>query len=45
VRAESQVFLDRVFDGGLARMFAHYLESRSLSDSERRELKALLNGK
>jgi BlaI family penicillinase repressor len=44
VRAESQMFLDRVFDGALPRMFAHYLEGRSLSDSERREIRLLLGG-
>jgi len=42
VRAESQFFLDKVFDGALVPMMAHFLEGRTLSGSERRELKSLL---
>jgi BlaI family penicillinase repressor len=42
VRAESQAFLDRVFDGALVPMFTQFLEGRSLSDSEKREIKLLL---
>jgi BlaI family penicillinase repressor len=45
VRAESQLFLDRVFDGAVVPMFAHFLENRSLSESEKRELKLVLGGK
>jgi BlaI family penicillinase repressor len=45
VRAECQSFLDRVFDGALVPMFAHYLDGRNLSDSEKRELKLLLGAK
>jgi BlaI family penicillinase repressor len=45
VRAESQSFLDRVFDGALVPMIAHFLEGRAVSDSERSELTLLLNAK
>jgi BlaI family penicillinase repressor len=45
VRAESQAFLDRVFDGALVPMLAHFLEGRGLSDSDRRELQRLLGAK
>jgi BlaI family penicillinase repressor len=42
VRAESQSFLDRVFDGALDQMLAHFLEARRISSSERHELSGLL---
>jgi BlaI family penicillinase repressor len=45
VRAEGQLFLDRVFDGALVPMLAHFLEGRSISDAERRELRLLLGAK
>jgi len=45
VRAESQAFLDRFFDGALVPMVAHFLKGRSISGSERRELIALLRPK
>ena len=45
VRAESQAFLDRVFGGALVPMLAHFLEGRSLSDSDRREVERLLGAK
>ena len=45
VRAESQAFLDRVFDGALAPMLAHFLEGRKIAESERRELALLLDAK
>ncbi len=45
VQAESQTFLDKVFDGALVPMLAHLLEGRSISVSERRELSRLLGAK
>ncbi len=45
VRAESQSFLDRIFDGALVPMLAHFLEGREISDSQRRELRLLLEAK
>jgi len=45
VRAESEAFLDRIFDGALVPMIAHFLEGQSLSDLERRELRLLLGAK
>ena len=44
VQAEGQSFLDRVFEGALAPMFAHFLQGRAISDSERKELRRLLEG-
>ena len=45
VRVASQTFLDRIFDGALVPMIAHFLEGRSFSASEERELKLLLRAK
>jgi BlaI family penicillinase repressor len=45
VQAESQAFLDRVFDGALAPMLAHFLEGRKIAESEKRELALLLDAK
>ena len=45
VRAESQSFLDRIFDGALVPMCAHFLEGRDISDSERRNLRLLVGAK
>jgi len=45
VRAESQSFLDRVFGGAVIPMLAHFLEDGRISDSERRELRLLLDEK
>ena len=45
VRAESQSFLDRVFSGAVVPMLAHFLEGRTLSDSERSQLILLLGAK
>ena len=42
VRAETQSLLDRVFDGALVPMIAHFLEGRKISESESRELSLLL---
>ncbi len=42
VRAEGQSFLDRVFEGALAPMFAHFLRGRAISEAERHELRLLL---
>jgi BlaI family penicillinase repressor len=45
VRAESQSFLDRIFDGALVPMLAHFLQGREISDSQKRELRLLLGAK
>jgi len=45
VRAQSQSFLDMVFDGALVPMLAHFLQGREISDSERQELGLLLGTK
>ena len=45
VRAEGQLFLDRIFGGALVPMLAHFLEDREISDSEKRELRLLLGEK
>lgn len=42
-RAESRSFLDRVFNGALTPMVAHFIESDGLSQEQIRELKALLD--
>ena len=41
----SQSFLERVFDGGLVPMLAHFVQSRRLSSSDLRELRGVLDGK
>ncbi len=41
-RSATHSFIDRVFDGALAPMVAHFASRRPLSDDERRELKKLL---
>ncbi|HXR08267.1 MAG TPA: BlaI/MecI/CopY family transcriptional regulator [Candidatus Acidoferrum sp.] len=45
VQAECQSFLDRVFDGALVPLFTQFLEGREISDSQRRELRLLLEAK
>ena len=45
VRAETQSLLDRVFDGSLVAMLAHFLEGRRISENETRELRLLLGVK
>jgi BlaI family penicillinase repressor len=45
ITAESKSFLDRVFDGALSPMLAHFVESRKLSPKEVAELKTLLKHK
>ena len=45
IRNEGQSFLDRVFNGSAVSLVTHFLSGRSISDSERRELKLLLGGK
>ncbi|MDR3457160.1 MAG: BlaI/MecI/CopY family transcriptional regulator [Verrucomicrobiae bacterium] len=45
ITAESQSFLDRVFDGALQPMLAHFVASRKLSPKEVAELKTLLKQK
>lgn len=45
VRVETQSLLDRVFDGSLVAMFAHFLQGRKISESEARELRLLLAAK
>ena len=42
IRAETESLLDRVFDGALVPMVAHFLEGRKISESEARELRLLL---
>jgi BlaI family penicillinase repressor len=44
VLAECRSFIDRIFEGALAPMFAHFLQGRAISDSERKELRRLLEG-
>ena len=45
IRSASQTFLDRIFDGQLVPMISHFLENRTLSAGEKRELQSLLRGK
>lgn len=40
--AESATFLERVFDGGLAPMLAHFVERTKLSPAEVKELEKIL---
>ena len=42
VRTASDSFLDRVFDGALAPMVAHFAKRRRLTPDERRELERIL---
>lgn len=42
VRAESRSFLDRVFDGALQPMMAHFVRNQKLTPKEIRELQAIL---
>ncbi len=41
----SQSFLERVFDGGLKPMLAHFVQTKKLSGSDLRELRGVLDGK
>jgi len=41
-RSAAHSFLDRVFDGALAPMVAHFVSGRGLTADEKRELKKLL---
>ncbi|HEY5792765.1 MAG TPA: BlaI/MecI/CopY family transcriptional regulator, partial [Chthoniobacterales bacterium] len=43
--AESATFLNRVFDGALSPMLAHFVESSSLNDEELAELERLVRRK
>ena len=45
IRAASQTFLDRIFDGHLVPMISHFLENQTLSAAEKRDLQGLLRGK
>jgi len=45
VRGESQLFLDRIFDGALVPMLTLFLQGRDISDSDKRELRRLLGEK
>ncbi len=45
VAEASETFLDRVFNGALRPMLAHFVESKNLSTAEIRELKRLLEEK
>lgn len=42
LRSATHSFVDRLFDGALAPMIAHFAGSRPLTPDERRELKKLL---
>jgi BlaI family penicillinase repressor len=41
----SQSFLERVFDGALAPMLAHFVESRRLSPMDLKQLREVLDGR
>ncbi len=41
-KAEAESFLDRVFDGAVSPMLAHFVKSRRLSEAELGELERLL---
>ncbi|MCX7711808.1 MAG: BlaI/MecI/CopY family transcriptional regulator [Clostridia bacterium] len=45
VKAESQSFLDRIYDGALNVMVAKFIEDRKLSKAEIEELKQILDSK
>lgn len=45
VALESESFLDRVFDGALMPMLAHFAKSKRLSPEEVQKLKDILNSK
>ncbi len=42
---EAESFLDRVFDGALSPMLAHFVRTRKLSKKELHELERILKGK
>ncbi|HTE43216.1 MAG TPA: BlaI/MecI/CopY family transcriptional regulator [Steroidobacteraceae bacterium] len=44
-RSATHSFMDRVFDGALAPMVAHFASRRALTAEEKRELKKLLDNK
>jgi BlaI family penicillinase repressor len=44
-RHATHSFIDRVFDGALAPMVAHFVSGKSLTAEEKRELKKLLSKK
>ena len=44
-RSATHSFIDRVFDGALTPMLAHFASRRTLSAEEKRELKKLLDDK
>lgn len=41
----SQSFLERVFDGGLTPMLAHFVRNRRLSPTDLKELREVLDGR
>lgn len=43
VKAETQSFLDQVFDGSLSTMMLHFAQNQKMSKSEIQELKDVLN--
>jgi BlaI family penicillinase repressor len=45
VRAESQLFLDRIHGGALVPMLAHFIKGWEISDSDKRDLRLLLGEK
>ncbi|OGV58866.1 MAG: transcriptional regulator [Lentisphaerae bacterium GWF2_52_8] len=42
IHKESQSFLDRIFDGELSPLFAHFVKSKQISRKELEELKRIL---
>jgi BlaI family penicillinase repressor len=45
IRAESETFLERFFDGALEPMLAHFVEEHPLTPAQIRELKKILDKK
>ena len=45
VRAECDAFVDRVFDGAIGPMFAHFLDHRKIPEADLRELRQRLRKK
>lgn len=42
VRKETESFVDRVFEGNVAKFFAAFAGNRKLSEKDRREIEAML---
>ena len=45
IQAESQSFLDRIFDGSVKPLLVHFAKSKKLSKKDLEELRAILDGK